>query len=212
MKLFSARLALVTFGLCLSTFLEISGSSLDASSFCPSHFSRDEPYLHRLHHATYHPFGCTDTGSIMQLTDSSKWFVTNHKRIMVTHWKKSDEIFIKPAHSAIWPQVLISYKYVLYNRTKNEVAEVALKSPPLPMGVETRVIQHIEPYQRLVQLSDGTVWQIDPSDTNFQDWRQGHRLMIGVNNGWRTAVYPQILVNVDLGSGRYSQAVFYPYR
>ncbi len=99
----------------------------------------------------------------------------------------------------------------LHNRTTNQAVAVNLINPPLPMGAGTFRIVNIEPYARLVHLSDNTVWQIDSQDFNFPYWKIGQRVLIGVNNNWRTASFPHILINVDMYKEPYSQGIFYGY-
>ena len=167
----------------------------------------DEAYLQRIHKdAYYHLLAFSDTGEIVQLHDTSKWFVHPSQRHIVLKWFQSDELFIKPCSSCF-----SSYQYVLYNRKSQEAVEVNLKSSPLPMVAHSFRIVNIEPYNRLVQLSDNTIWQIDSQDYHFAYWQIGQRVLVGVNNGWRAAPLPHILINVDLQKEPYSQADFYGY-
>jgi hypothetical protein len=76
------------------------------------------------------------------------------------------------------------------------------------MGGYTFRILNIEPHQKLVHLSVGTVWQVNPRDRNFHQWQIGHRLIIGVNNNWKAAEMPHILINVDLYKEPYAEADF----
>lgn len=165
----------------------------------------DQYYLRRIHQdGFYHLVAFSDNGDIVQLHDNSQWLVEKCKWHQVLSWVQSDEIFIKPNIS--WT----SNKYVLHNRTVNQTVEVSLMTPPSYMGANTFRIINIQPYERLVLLSDNTVWQVGP-DFNFSNWKIGQSLIVGVNNQWRTATYPQILINVDLFGEPYSPATFYGY-
>ncbi len=169
-------------------------------------YGNDSQYLQRIHNdGYYHLVAFSDTGDVVQLHDASKWEVQSSGRAKVLYWVQSDDIFIKPSFS--W---FSSYQYVLHNRTTNQAVEVNLINPPVPMGAYTFRIVNIDPYQRLVLLSDNTVWQVG-SDSNFSYWQIGQRLLVGVNNKWRTAQFPHILINVDQSGQPYSQAVFYGY-
>lgn len=167
----------------------------------------DDAYLYRIHNdAYYHLVTYTDDGDTVQLQDASRWAVHGSQRNIVLYWVQSDDIFIKPKSSCF-----SSHHFVLHNRTLNQAVEVNLVSPPLPLGAATLRILNIEPFQRLVHLSDNTVWQIDAQDTNFPYWQRGQRLMVGVDNEWRTAPLPHILINVDMRKEPYSSANFYGY-
>lgn len=170
-------------------------------------YNPDDAYLYRLHDdAYYHIVAFSDNGDVVQLHDGSKWAVHPSQCYTALYWTQSDAIFIKPRSSCF-----SSYNYVLQNYTTQEAVEVNLISQPLPMGAYTFHIVNIEPYSRLIQLNDNTVWQVDASDRNFPYWQIGQRLLIGVNNYWRTAPLPNIMINVDLYGEPYSQADFYGY-
>ena len=170
-------------------------------------YKDDSIYLQRIHNdAYYHLVAYSDNGDRVQLHDASKWEVQSSGRQKVLYWVQSNDIFIKPNASCF-----SSYRYVLQNRTKNETVEVNLINPPLPMGAATFRIVYIDPYSRLVHLSDNTVWQIDFKDADFRYWKIGHRVLIGVNNNWRTAPLPNVLINVDLHKEPYSKGNFYGY-
>ena len=169
------------------------------------HFN-DGYYLQRIHtDSYYHLVAYSDNGDVVQLHDASKWEIEWKVCEKVLRWEPRDDIFIKPCAS--W---FSRYKYVLYNHTKNQAVEANLINPPLPMGAYTFRIVNIQPYERLVLLSDNTVWQVN-SDAYFPYWQVGQRVMVGVNNKWRTAPFPHILLNVDLSGEPYSEAAFYGY-
>lgn len=183
-------------------------SSLEAGEMLPfleSIHSADDPYLYRIHNdAYYHIVAFSDNGDVVQLHDASKWSVHPSQSQMVLYWVRNNDIFIKPRSSCF-----SSYQYVLYNRTTQQAVEVNLITPPLPRGDNTFRIVNIEPFTRMVQLSDNTAWVISPDDDNFPYWQIGQRVLIGVNNHWRTAPLPNILINVDLYGEPYSEGNFY---
>jgi hypothetical protein len=98
----------------------------------------------------------------------------------------------------------------LHNRNPeiNQAVGVNLISPPLPMGAHTFRIIHIEPNKHLVLLSDNTIWKVENA-YHFSQWQIGQRVFVGVNNNWRTALFPHILINVDISGEPYSEAIFY---
>lgn len=167
----------------------------------------EDPNLSRIHlDAYYHLAAISDNGDVVQLNDASKWSVRSNDRNKVMYWVGNDDIWIKPN-----AKCFSFYKYVLYDRNTGETADVNLISPPLPMTEVTYRVVNIDYNSRLVQLSDNTVWQIDAYDRQFPYWEVGHRIVIGVNNEWRTAIYPQILINSDLYREPYSKAEFFGY-
>ncbi len=159
----------------------------------------DSYYLQRIHNdGYYHLVGWLGAnGATAVLHDGSEWAIEYYGRQKVLNWVQTDDIFIKP--SLAW---FSSNKYVLNNRTQNHTVEATL--------TYTFQIANIEPYQRLVLLSDNTVWQVGP-DVNFSQWQVGQRVLVGVNNKWRTAPLPHVLINVDMRGQPYCQAIFYGY-
>lgn len=163
----------------------------------------DSYYLGRLHADSFnHIFGYSWDGSTVEMLDGSKWNIATGQ-YLVTHWVKSDDIFIKPA---LW---YASTKYVLHNYTLDETVEANLYDLPSYAGYTYNII-NIDYYQGLIILSDNTVWQMNPSD-NYSNWQIGDRVIVGVNNYWRTASYPQILINVEIALEPYCSAIFYGY-
>ncbi len=169
-------------------------------------YESDSYYLQRIYQGScYHYLlGCSDDGEIIQLKDASKWEVKYRGRQKVLGWASDDEIFIKPCASCF-----SSYRYVLYNRTLNQAIEANLKSGPLPMGALTLKVRNIDPYHRLILLNDNTIWRLE-SDFDLAHWQLGQRVIVGLNNKWRTEPYPQILINVELcDKSPYSRAIFH---
>jgi hypothetical protein len=170
-------------------------------------FYDDSIYLKRIHHnAYYHLLAYSDSGDVVQMHDASKWEVQYSGRQKVLYWVQNDDIFIKPNISCF-----SSYRYVLQNRVTRETVGVNLIAPPLPMGAATFRILNIEPYARMVHLSDNTVWKVDAADVNFPYWKIGQRILIGVNNNWRTDPNPHVLINVDMYKEPHSKGNFYGY-
>ena len=170
-------------------------------------YNPEDAYLYRLHNDTYyHLFAYSGSGDVLELHDHSRWAVHPNQQYTVFTWVQSDNIFIKPQYS--W---FSSYKYILQNYTTQQSVEVNLISPPPPMGYGVFHIVNLDPYNYRVFLSDNTVWQVDSWDYNFSKWQIGQRLMVGVDNYWTTATYPNILINIDLYGDPYSRANFYGY-
>lgn len=163
----------------------------------------DSYYLQRLHqNALYQIFGYSSDGGVVQLFDASKWDIHPTGAKKVLYWTKSDAIFIKPSVS--WSS---QRKYVLYNLSKNQAVEANLLASPLPLGEKTYTIIDIHPTESLILLSDQTVWKV--KSDYFSNWLIGQRVLVGVNNHWRDATFPHILINVDLYGNPYRQANYH---
>ena len=168
------------------------------------HYHPEDEYLYRLHkNAYYHPVASTDSGNILQLHDASKWFIRPWDRHIVQNWVANDNVFIMPQSS--W---FSFYRYVLHNYTTNQSVETNLADPSFFMGAATFKISNIDFYNRLIELNDRTVWQMD-YDSNFTYWSIGQRVLVGVNNNWTTSTFPNILINIDMAKEPYIQADFY---
>ncbi len=154
--------------------------------------------LNRLHPDAYYHFATySATGDMIQLHDASTWFIHPQQRHIVLSWKLHDDIFIKRTASCF-----SYYKYVLYNRMTKEAVEANLKSPTPnspnpPMGIPVFRIINIDMHNRLIQLNDNSFWFINPNSYDFSRWQIGQRLLVGVNNQWRSNDYPHLFINVD---------------
>lgn len=192
-------------------------SILNAISLEASYYAEDptDSISFQMHpNVRNHIYGYTSKGFSLQLKDGSMWEVTPHKREMIMQWRKNERIFIKPAYACFLPSNFITYKYVLYNEKRNEIAEVKLIKESIPVEGGAFIINWIEPYQQIIQINDGTLWQVNLSESELDKWEVGHRVFVGVNNNWRTEKYPYILINMDmhnipLKKAEYCPAMFY---
>lgn len=162
----------------------------------------DIPYLYRIHpYAYYHPVATSASGDNIQLHDGSLWYVHPYQKNRVRYWVQSENIFIKP-NAACFSM----YKYVLQNRDTQEVIEVNYLGDQAFPGMYTHWIVEIDFFNKKVYLNDNTVWQIRSSEYAFNKWRVQDRLIIGVNNRWRHAAYPHILINTSMTGAPYCEA------
>lgn len=169
----------------------------------------DDLFLDRIQKLAYtFPIGVINNGQMVRLVDDSDWNVHYLQRNQVSNWVQSDTIFIKPTASCF-----SNYPYVLYNRTTREVVEVRFNSMPQYYSAFRQRIVKIDPYNRIIQLDDpeNTVWEISFSDGNFNRWKLGDFVIVGVNNDWRIARYPHILVNTSITGAPYCEGNFYGY-
>lgn len=172
-------------------------------------YQSDDQYLDRIHKLAYtFPIGVINNGQRIRLVDGSDWFVNSSQRYQVNNWAQSDTIFIKPKSSCF-----SMYPYVLNNRTTREAVEVQFSDMPLYYGAYRQKIAKIDPYNRVVQLDDpeNTVWEISFSDSGFNYWKVGDFVIVGVNNEWRIANYPHILINASITNGPYCEGSFFGY-
>lgn len=162
----------------------------------------DAQYLYRIHpDAYYHPVEVSASGDNIRLHDASLWYVHPYQRHLVRQWVQSDPIFIKPNTSCF-----SMYRYVLQNRETQDVVEVNFKESPIYTGAAVFWIVDINYGSHLIRLNDGTEWQISPYEGSFNKWRINDRLIVGVNNEWRYANYPHILINITMPTTPYCQA------
>ena len=168
----------------------------------------DNQFLYRIHPNAYNfPASVTLAGDTIQLFDTSLWFVNPRDRYLVLSWASNDPIFIRPnlnyGSFASW-FFDCPYPYVFQNRVTQDIVEVNLVAPPV--DGYARIIVDMNRTFRWVLLNDGTTWEVDPLDYTFDKWKIGHILLTGVNNGWRTANYPHILINASIYKAPYSEA------
>jgi hypothetical protein len=166
----------------------------------------DSNYLYRIYpSANYFPVSITPSGDNIQLHDGSLWYVHPNQRNIIKNWVQTDKLFIKP--NVAW---FSSYSYVLQNRTiedrNQRIVEVSLLEPPVMNGDYTRWVIDVDYHNHLVYLNDDTVWYINPNDSSFNKWQIGQRLVIGVNNRWRTSEFPHILINAGIYRAPYCEA------
>ncbi|WP_075883609.1 hypothetical protein [Candidatus Protochlamydia sp. W-9] len=167
----------------------------------------DEELLNRIHNDAYYaPMAISGNADVIQLNDGSHWSVHPYQREIIRHWVQTDIIFIKPKSSCF-----SNYAYVLQNRSTRETVEVNLIGAPQSMSSATRWIVNLEPRKKLIQLNDNTIWQINQDDYTFRKWHIGQLVLVGVNNHWRIAQFPHILINTALYGVPYSEAEFIGY-
>lgn len=149
--------------------------------------------LSHLHRSAYYYIIGKGEG-VLELIDGSRWDINDRQANLVRHyWGGDDLILIKPCIACF-----SSYRYVLHNVSKDQAVEANLIICPMPYAAYTYTIINIDYTDGFVQLSDGTIWALDPTDTKLYYWEVGHQVLVGVNNYWRTAQMPHILINATL--------------
>lgn len=171
----------------------------------PSYYDVDKPYLYRIHpYAYFSPFSVTGPADYVKLQDGTVWYVKPSHRYIVKSWAQDHQLFIKPNVSCF-----SSYRYVLYNKTTNQVVEVDYIKAEEPIYYDTVHLIgsiSIDDEYGILTLNDGTSFKVNPKDHFFADWWIGDRILIGVNNHWRNALYPHVLINASLKNTVYCEA------
>jgi hypothetical protein len=163
-----------------------------------------ELYDYRLHPQSYHhPERYKYREYLIQLKDSSIWSVHPDYMNICRSWKKSHQLFIQPHYSCFWPDALIVYRYVLYNLDEDTDIPVYLEK------IENSVflIEAVNATTHTILLNNKAIWRID-DQADLSNWKEGQRILVGVNNEWHNAHYPQILINGDLDDHPYVSAIF----
>lgn len=146
-------------------------------------------------------------GEVIGLQDGSKWRVKSEDRKKVMMWVQSDTIFIKPLYSCL-PQIVRSSNFIIHNRTINETVTAKLMIPSAIEDLSLYIVCSAKIHSvDCVILSDKSVWRISMSDHFFSP-REGNLVILGVNNHWRTADYPHILIIGKEESNEYFPASF----
>lgn len=131
-------------------------------------------------------------GDFVDLNDGSVWYVRDCDRIRTLDWYNTDTIILTPNHA--W---FSRFDYCLRNLTTGAQVEVNMYQPPYYNGVYTLWITTIDLYNDKMCLSDGSIWNIAGYDHSMlKKWMPNDTVIIGINDGILSSVYPNTLVNV----------------
>jgi len=100
-------------------------------------------------------------------------------------------LVITPNHA--WFSV---YDYVITNQNTGVAVQVNLVVGPLYNAVYRHYIVAIDYVLDHVVLDDGSVWTMTDF-TVMNQWVPGDTVIVGVNDGWFSSSYPNILINVN---------------
>lgn len=132
-------------------------------------------------------------GESVELDDGSVWKVNKYDGYKVLSWKVSDELVITQNHR--W---FTSYQYRIINQATGTSIEANLFLGPIVNGIASRYASSIDFHNGLALLTDGTQWEICPSDFSlFANWANGDAIIIGFNSGWDSK-YDGLLINVNM--------------
>lgn len=154
------------------------------------------------------------TGDLIELLDGSLWQVHPGDAYKCQSWAPGyDNLIITQNTSWFFKR----YKYKIINDTTGEIVEANLSMGPFLDRVRT--ITYIDPYARLIQLSDGSTWSIlsdddfiyfdlVPGDLSQRKWLPTDAIIIGANDYfWSSLGSPFILINVNVNKCARAQLV-----
>ena len=139
-------------------------------------------------------------GCRVVLRDGSAWNVQGYDKAIVSEWMKEDEIQIY-ASSKLF---VGKYQYKLYNTLTGEEVRVQLVEGPYVGGRRTHYIADIDYYDDIVELDDGTEWEI----RDVSSWDIGQVVIIGSHEPWFFNQDPFILINVDLDENQSAEFIW----
>lgn len=176
---------------------------IEMTSLTRQMYYDDSQYLQRIHpYAFYSVSALKGPGDYAKLQDGSVWHVHPYYRSIIKSWAQDQVIFIKPDASCF-----SMYRYVLHNRATNEIAKVNYVEAQDPLYMATvYLVSGIDSSRNIVYLNDGTAFQMNPYNSSFKKWWIGDRIIVGVNNKWREAAYPHVLINASIDKAPYCEA------
>ena len=127
-----------------------------------------------------------DLSSVIVLEDGSSWELSLYDMPTLNRWEKGDPIALTQNHR--W---FTKHPYRLVNQMSNTSVEVSLARAP----------KHAKSIQSAgtiaLTLSDGTTWEISPSDASILDtWLAQDPILTGLNTGEETS-YRHILIHTN---------------
>lgn len=145
------------------------------------------------HQGVYHnPLSVGVLGESVTLEDGSVWSVSSDDTYKTLNWLTSDLIVVSPNHA--WFSV---YDYVITNQNTGVSVKANLILGPIVDAVYRHWVVAIDYLWDRVWLEDGSIWTLFDSSISKQ-WQVGDTVIIGVNDGWFSTSYPNILINVNM--------------
>lgn len=123
------------------------------------------------------------SGKTLVTNDETVWSIDPYYAPCVSRWPAQSRIVIKPNrfHVFDYRTWFTSHDYWLYNQTTGERALADLENGPLlKYAILINTIR-----DNYIQLSDGSIWIIEPSFDNLdklRDWKVQQAVLIGEND------------------------------
>jgi len=164
-------------------------------------------FFERIHPHAYHKIlNITAEGKWAELEDGSIWEVHPLQQEQLLTWHMDDHVIIKPRATCC-----SLFQYVIHHMAKSETVEVNIVRAPITIHPETFVIQSIDKENKLLSMRDQTIWHFAHVGWRSWSWKVGDTIVIGVNNYWRIAEMPHILINTSVPYTPYIEAEFIGY-
>lgn len=135
----------------------------------------------------YHPL---TTGGVIRLHDGSHWVVKFDDLYKTANWLPTDVVVITPNQE--WFSL---YDYVITNQNTGVAVRVNMSLGP-HVAMRHWIVGIDYFYDRVI-LEDGSFWSMTDSSVVYK-WQVGDTVILGVNDGWFSTSYPNILINVEM--------------
>lgn len=145
-----------------------------------------------IYKAAHYLYATSSSGALVQIDDGSIWRVASSDTYKTRYWEHGDLIVL--AENDAW---FPSTRFKLINYTLRQSVQVEISKGPR-MDWNPRWVYSIDYNNLLVWLDDGTCWDISGSVRQFDDWRAGNVMIIGINEGWGSSSFPFIIYNVTM--------------
>lgn len=131
------------------------------------------------------------------LDDGSAWNIDYDDRYVISTWYSFDPIWITPSGDYFYP-------YWLTNQNTGSAVRASLSA--VYPNYLTYQITYIDHYYNEIWLNDGSKWETALSDNGINyKMLIGDTVIIGVNNGSLSSMFPNVLINANINS--YSRSI-----
>lgn len=146
--------------------------------------------------AIHYPWGVSVYGDCVELEDGSRWGISISDSYKTLNWMITDRVVI--TQNRDW---FPSSQFKLEN-LETGVAVSADLIEYLSQFFQNYYNYHvlaINDYSQEIWLNDSTVWKVFDNDypVVWESWDFNDTIIIGVNKGWYSSSYPNILINAN---------------
>lgn len=152
-------------------------------------------YYYSSHPFAWHvPYLMINDREKVELNDGTIWSVNFWDRWKLKDWLTSDIIFILPNSKLFWDYTLVNQRtgdYVDVN-----LSELEIFPYDATFSGNRLWIVDIDDLNDVIYLSDGSRWEVSVfDDALIHNWQLGQVVIVGINNGYNSALFPNILIN-----------------